>query len=112
MSDVLHTVTSVFGNTIRITATQWAHVTEAHDYMSGNMDKILETLAEPERVIAGQHGESLALRAYASTHITSKTAVVVYRDETDGFLITAFFTSKPDRMQKKGAVQWSRSQDD
>ncbi len=52
-------------NTIRITATQWVHVTEAHDYMSGNMDKILETLAEPERVIAGQHGESLALRAYA-----------------------------------------------
>ena len=49
--DVLYTVTSVFGNTIRITATQWAHITEAHDYMSGNMDKILETLAEPERVI-------------------------------------------------------------
>ncbi len=109
--DVLYTVTSVFGNTIRITARQWAHVTEAHDYMSGNMDKILETLAEPERIIAGQQGESLALRAYASTNITSKTAVVVYREE-EGFLITAFFTSKPDRIEKRGDTLWSQSQED
>ena len=54
--DVLHTAISVFGHTIRVIARQWAHVTEAHDYMSGNMDKILETLAEPERVIAGTQG--------------------------------------------------------
>lgn len=110
--EVLHTVTSVFGNTIRITAVQWAHITEAHDYMSGNMDKILETLAEPNRIIAGQQGELLALRAYASTNIPNKTAVVVYRDEEDGFLITAFFTSKPDTIEKKGAVLWSQSQED
>jgi len=112
VDDVLYTVTSVFGNTIRITARQWAHVTEAHDYMSGNMDKILETLAEPERIIAGQQGESLALRAYASTNITRKTAVVVYREEEEGFLITAFFTSKPDRIEKRGDILWSQSQED
>jgi hypothetical protein len=111
VSEVLHTVQSVFGHTIRITAVQWAHVTEAHDYMSGNIDKVLETLADPERVIAGPHGESLALRTYASTNITRKTAVVVYRDEEDGFLITAFFTSTPDKIQKKGAELWSRSQE-
>jgi hypothetical protein len=74
--------------------------------MSGNIDKVLETLADPERVIAGQHGESLALRTYASTNITRKTAVVVYRDEEDGFLITAFFTSKPDKI-KIGVTQLS-----
>jgi len=112
MDDVLHTVTSVFGNRIRITARQWAHVTEAHDYMSGNMDKVLETLAEPDRVIAGQHGESLALRAYAHTNITQKTAVVVYRDEEDGFLITAFFTSKAHKIENKGDVLWTSSQED
>jgi hypothetical protein len=112
MSEVLHSVTSVFGHTIRITATQWAHVTEAHDYMSGNMDKILETLAEPQRVIAGPNGEYLALRAYDYTNITSKTAVVVYRDEADGFLITAFFTSRPDKIERKGAALWPLSQED
>jgi hypothetical protein len=107
---VLYTVTSVLGHTIRITAYQWAHVTEAHDYMSGNMDKILETLSEPDFVIAGSRGESLALRHYASTNITSKTAVVIYRDEEDGFLITAFFTSKPEKVEKKGTVRWPQSQ--
>jgi len=77
--------------------------------MSGNMDKVLETLAEPERVIAGEHGESLALRNYASTNITRKTAVVIYPDEPDGFLITAFFTSKPDKIEKKGQHQLSQT---
>ena len=33
--DVLQTATSVFGHTIRLTARQWAHITEAHDYMAG-----------------------------------------------------------------------------
>ena len=105
--DVLHTAISVFGHTIRVTARQWSHITEAHDYMSGNMDKVLETLAEPERVIAGQRGESLGLRDYESTNITRKTAVVIYRDEHDGFLITAFFTSKPEKIEQKGQMVWS-----
>lgn len=109
--DVLHTLHSVNGHLIRITARQWAHVTEAHDYMSGNLDKVLETLAEPDRVLAGEYGESLALRAYEKTSITRKTAVVVYRDQVDGFLITAFFTSKPQKVEKKGEVIWSRSQE-
>jgi hypothetical protein len=78
--------------------------------MSGNLDKILETLADPSRVIEGEQGESLALRDYESTNITRKTAVVVYRDEPDGFLITAFFTSKPAKIEKKGKLLWSRSQ--
>ena len=104
--DVLHTLKSVFGHDIRVTARQWAHITEAHDYMSGNMDKVLETLAEPSRIIEGEHGESLALRPYDSTNITRKTAVAVYREDDDGFLITAFFTSRPDRIEKRGRILW------
>jgi hypothetical protein len=109
--DVLHATTSVFGHTIRVTARQWAHVTEAHDYMSGNLDKVLETMAAPEKVIAGEYGESLALRDYDRTNITRKTSVVVYRDVPDGFLITAFFTSKPEKVEKKGQVLWSQSRE-
>ncbi len=107
--DILHTVTSVLGNVIRVTATQWAHVIEAHDYMAGNIDRVLETLAEPDRVVRGRQGESLAMRLYESTNITRKTAVVVYRDEPDGFLITAFFTSRPDKIEQKGSVVWPKS---
>lgn len=106
--DVLQTATSVFGHTIRLTARQWAHITEAHDYMAGNMDKVLETLSEPSRVVEGTQGELLALRDYASTNITRKTAVVVYRDEPDGFVITACFTSKPEKVEQKGAQLWPK----
>lgn len=58
--DILHRVVSVFGHTIRITTRQWSHVVEAHDYMSGNLDKVLETLAEPTHIILGENGESIA----------------------------------------------------
>jgi hypothetical protein len=107
--DVLQSVISVHGNTIRITTRQWVHVTEAHDYMSGNLDKVLETLTAPSRIIEGSHGEALALRDYESTNITKKTAVAIYKDEPDGFLITAFFTSKPEKIEKKGRLLWQQS---
>jgi hypothetical protein len=109
MDETLQTAISVRGYTIRVTARQWAHITEAHDYMSGNLDKVLETLAEPLRVVEGERGESIAMRDYASTNIARKTAVVIYRDEPDGFVITAFLTSKPDKIEKKGKVTWSQS---
>ncbi len=106
--DVLQTAVSVNGHTIRITAKQWTHITEAHDYMAGNLDKVLETIAEPSRIIGGPQGESLALRDYESTNITRKTAVVVYRDNPDGFVITAFFTSKPGKIEQRGKRLWSK----
>ncbi len=109
-NEVLRVVKSVLGHDIRITFKQWAHATEAHDYMSGNIDKVVETLNDPDSVIGGREGEYLAMRAYASTNITRKTSVVVYRDEPDGFLITAFFTSKPQKVEARGDKRWSRSQ--
>lgn len=106
--DVIETAVSAFGNTIRVTVRQWTHITESHDYMAGNLDKVLETLAEPSRIIEGPEGESLALRDYESTNITRKTAVVVYRDQPDGFVITAFFTSKPSQVEQKGKRLWPK----
>jgi hypothetical protein len=72
------------------------------------LDKVLETLAEPSRIVEGQAGETLALRDYEQTNITKKTSVVVYRDEPDGFVITAFFTSKPQKIEKRGRILWTR----
>lgn len=111
MDEVLQTAVSKHGHTIRVTVKQWAHISAAHDYMSGNLDKVLETIAEPTRIIEGEQGESLALRDYESTNITRKTSVVVYRDEPDGFVITAFFTSKPQKIEQKGKKLWSQSQE-
>jgi hypothetical protein len=106
---ILQKGTSIIGNNIRLTAQQWAHIIEAHDYMAGNLDKVMETVAEPTQVFRGQFGESLALRPYQSTNITRKTAVVAYRDEPDGFIITAFFTSRPERIQRNRVLLWPKS---
>jgi len=99
--ETVQTAISISGRTIRLTAKQWMHIVDAHDYMAGNMDKVLETLAEPIDVFDGKDGEAIALREYVKTNITRKTAVVIYRDESDGFVITAFFTSRPEKLRRR-----------
>ena len=77
--------------------------------MAGNRTLVLETTADPDALVVGEAGETLALRAYPQTNLTAKTAVVVYRDEPDGFIITAWLTSRADRVRAKGVQVWSRS---
>jgi hypothetical protein len=50
---------------------------------------VLETVEQPERILAGKAGEFLAVREVE----TGKCLVVVYSEvENDGFIITAFLT--------------------
>src|SRR6266545_1662541 len=106
---VLTEVVSVRGHRIRLTLRQWLHISENHDYMAGNRTLVLETIANPAALVAGEAGETLALRAYPHTNLTTKTAVVVYRDEPDGFMITAWLTSRADRVRAKEVQVWTRS---
>jgi hypothetical protein len=76
-SSELAEVVSVRGHRIRLPLRQWLHISENHDYMAGNRTLILETVADPDELVAGETGETLALRAYAHMHLTAKTAVVV-----------------------------------
>ncbi len=109
MPDLSLAVTvSVNGHGIRLTERQWAHIVESHDYMAGNLEKVMETISDPEIVVEGDGGESLALRLYAETNITRKTVVAVFRDNPDGFVITAFMTSEPDRITRKRSILWKR----
>jgi hypothetical protein len=101
-------VFSVRGHRIRLTLRQWVHTIENHDYMAGNRELVLETIADPDELVEGEAGETLALRVYPQTNLTAKTAVVVYRDEPGGFVITAWLTSRPDRVQVKGVRVWRR----
>jgi hypothetical protein len=104
-------VVSVQGHRIHLTLRQWIHIIENHDYMAGNRELVLETIADPDQLIAGEDGEILALRAYERTNLTSltsKTAIVVYRDGPNGFVITAWLTSRPDRIQARGTQIWTR----
>ena len=107
---VLSTVPSVNGHTIRLTHRQWVHITESHDYMVGNREKVLETVADPDCLVTGELGATIALRHYAATNITEKTCIAIYRDEEDGFIITAFLTSRPDKIMRRRTTIWTRPQ--
>jgi hypothetical protein len=103
---VLSEVISVRGHRIRLTLRQWLHISENHDYIAGNRTLVLETIADPDELLAGEAGETLALRAYPQINLTAKTAVGVYWDEPEGFIITAWLTSRADRVRAKGVQVW------
>ena len=92
------------GVPIRLSADRWTHIVENHDDMAGYRDAVLEAIEEPEAVARGKAGELLALK-----EIANRTLVVAYREtsRTDGFIITAFFTTQPERVRKRGLV-WPR----
>lgn len=65
--------------------------------MDGLRDRVLETVAAPDLLQAGDLGEILAVRWYASTPLTSKFLVTAYREVNplDGFVVTAYLTRRP-----------------
>jgi hypothetical protein len=68
----------------------------------------MRALEDSDYIIGGKAGEFIALRHYGSTSLSEKHVVAVYREFTgDGFLITAFMTSHPDTILRKGIV-WQK----
>jgi len=102
---MIGTVISKNGKELRLTAERWSHIVEAHDYMAGNQDLVFETLENPDYIVGGGQGEFIALKHYKKTSISEKDVVVIYKEkEKEGFVITAFMTSEPGRIIKKGVI--------
>jgi len=105
---MIGTVISKNGKEIRLTAERWSHIVESHDYMAGNQDIVFETLEDPDIIDGGKGNEFIAIKHYNKTSISEKHAVVIYKErENDGFVITAFMTSKPEKIIKKGGI-WKK----
>lgn len=69
--------------------------------MAGYRLEVLETVANPARVYAGQAEELLAV----SEVETGKWLVVVYRELVqDGFVITAFFTRRIASVERRQKI--------
>ena len=80
------------GVPIRLTDERWVHIVENHDDVAGRYEDVLAALEMPDYVIKGYEGALIALR-----HTTEeKFFAVVYKEtsDNDGFIITAYFTSK------------------
>ena len=74
------------------------HIIEEHAELAGMRLEVLETVAEPRRILEGGEGELLAVRELE----IGKLLVVVYREsETDGFIITAFVTRRTASLDRR-----------
>jgi len=93
---------SVDGVPIRLTLERWFHIVENHDDMASYYDDVLETIENPNTILRGYRGTLIAARNYGH----QRYLMVIYRQVSanDGFVITAYFTSKIDR---KKAI-WQR----
>ena len=95
---MMQVVESRHGVPIRLTDERWAHISEEHSELAGYRFEVLETVADAERVLAGKGGELLAVRELRP----GKSLVVVYREfETDGFVITAFMTTRLKSLERR-----------
>lgn len=92
---------------IRLTSERWSHIATRHPEMASQRDRVLETVADPDFLQAGDVAEILAVRWYGQTPLTSKFLVVAYRETNpnDGFVLTAYFTS---RASQRRPTLWKR----
>ena len=100
-------MTSVYSKNnvlIRLTDERWIHIVENHDDLAGRVLEVLETVAEPDIIVKGVKSELLAVRK-----IIDKWLVVVYKEisKQDGFIITAFITSRIAYLLKKEII-WKK----
>lgn len=99
--------TSVSGAKIKLTDESVEHIIRKHPEVKPYIERVTETVEKPDLIIQGELGELKALKFYESLHIGSKYMVVPYREKvSEGFIITAYFTSSLDRV--KGAIVWRR----
>jgi len=94
---------------IKLTVERWYHITESHDYMAGYFHGVLETIDDPDYIVAGKKEELLAIKFYKKTHVGSKYLICCYREKNkEGFVITAFMSSKIDDILKRRKALWRR----
>ncbi len=87
---------------IRLTHERWFHIVENHDDMAGYYDDVLAVIEDPEFVLRGYGGALTAARGYGR----NRYLMVIYKElaADDGFVITAYFTSKLARSR----VTWKK----
>lgn len=76
---------------IRLTDERWRHIVENHEDIAGYYDAVLQTVEDADYIIKGYGAALIALQEIKR----NKFLAVVYKEfNDDGFIITAYFTSK------------------
>jgi hypothetical protein len=97
---------SVNGVEIRLTGERWQHITQQHPEMNSLQATVLNTVENPEKILAGRDGQLIAVR----TIMPGKWLLVVYRELVsegvivDGFIVTAFFNRRSSYLEGKEQI--------
>lgn len=92
---------------IRLSDERLEHFIADHPEMIGQLDKLQETLRDPDRIVKSKTDFNVELfyRHYSLTPVTQKHLCIVVKSEFDDtFIITAYFTDSI----KKGELLWQR----
>lgn len=97
-------VVSQGGVPIRFTEERWFHIVENHDDLAGHYDDVLDTVENPDIIVMGYGGTLIAVKGWRRRRYLA----VVYKEPSreDGFIITAYFTSRFPRR----SILWRRGQ--
>ena len=91
---------------IRLTDERIKHIITNHPETKNCLSWFLETIENPDRIVAGDCGELIAVKLYSKTPVTfNKYLTVVYKEDTnlDGFILTAYFSRN---FNKKRRLLW------
>ena len=100
-------IQDIWCRSIRLTDERLIHFETDHPEMQGQIDKITETLAIPDRVVRSGTDSQVELfyKHYPATPVTTKYLCVVVKVLSDDhFIITSYFTDA----MKKGEVIWEK----
>ncbi len=101
MTNITHSVSNI---PIRLTDERWAHIVESHDDMAGYYFDVLETIADPTWIFEGDEYDEL----WAVKRISERKAMLVIykesKDQKDGFIITAFFTTQIRKLLRRKII--------
>jgi len=103
---IVFKIFSKMGKVVSLDEDRWRHVLN-HPEMRDQLDRIKETVMNPDEVRESTHDPSILLfyRLYEETPVTDKYLLVVIETQNrEGFIVTAFFT---DRV-KKGGLVWRK----
>ena len=95
--DVAYSIANI---PIRLTHERWFHIVENHDELAGYYDDVLAVIEDPEFILRGYGSSLIAARGYGGRRYLN----VVYKELSadDGFVITAYFSSK----LKRSHITW------
>lgn len=91
---------------IRLTSERWYHIAKNHPELQKSENAIISNVENPDFVV---QANDMALMAV--TKRGEKFLVVVYKEDiklNDGFIITAFVTSKIEKVTKRPLV-WKKN---